>query len=1221
MYIASLFHELHFDSCCAREDTTGSIRLTPSSLEPSCSLREIPSQFEHGSTAPFSESLQIAFRHAVFKDYRKVLAFIERTMIVSFNAFLNTNGGLLFIGINHEGVVEGVTMDHRLRDDVRCLLSSIAVSTFPRLLRHHSCLRLVPVKGKQDCFLIILAICYNRTNDVYNGRLFLSQIGKSFIRSTDRAIDSQPVHFNEVVNLPPIKTSPLSSEEVSAVVDISVNESRESLGLMEVKNEDYRSQTKMILSTNTLEQLRKFRLVTIKGNGKTVDFVKLITSQQQRENKRSKILILKTNDLWCLQSATYLSQSTGLSIGQDVGLLTGNLTLNCDSCRIVYATYHSFINLVNHESFLSFDHVILDDFHYYTQTIIIAIALLKYLIKSHLHLKIVIAGDYIDELILGYFNLDHGSINLPERRFKPSILHFEDYQPLVNDLLDFTMQFKLDTPSLKTDSLLEITKLIINDCLKTAKVTHGQSLIVFVSHGMVSCFLTELRSFLTPKYSHLNILPLTHDSTINQIRQATRINQSNNVNIIIATSAVEGLFFHNMAVVIDTCLHTVHKFDVQTNSEHCFKSFSTKSMVNLRSNRVSVSNGTVYRLVNKAQDEGFPENSPDFNESFELDRLVLKILLNFDLNPIDFLTQIPMIPDVSIINHSINNLLQSNCVVESGQGKSGNFNLTSFGKFAAVLNVSAEIARFLLMSYLFGILQESLVIVSLMEYRIPRFSQPIKSFYQMIEQSGGFRSDHIAHLNMYNYYVDCFNQFNSIHEELNWVKENSFITWEGLKSIDKRAFFLKLGLSKLKMIERPSSAHQRRVMMSRDHYELVFDPDYKSPSDKSDFSQYNTKPTLLSKSKSLYLLGLMGFCFASNLFILRPQPSATNVYSLLKGQGYDTYNGVVLSSMLQNNEGLGSFLVDSNCCEKSAIIPINSSSSSFLSLISSKKFNNQFKIELTPSNAYSDNVQRVFRFPCLLSKFSSQSVTEPYLPCRELLLPPDGVIPTIPVSLMRSFAKFSLSNSSLSVPFGIPMNSSANVRSEGVCGVSSKIYFGGAGSEDDEPSIYSVLSSLFPCNWNMPQVVLLMLGADEVEVADKGSCNFEVKAKVSSMVHSRSFSDPLKSITRIMNLRQQFLAFQFYFCDQLFSSNATSSDNIKLTCPKTLRRLSKKLKKDFIGVLSANSIKHQTNSNNVSSFISKNSLKKLNNLKLQFKKNENLIKIIMIQWTQQKKKQ
>ncbi|KAL0233091.1 hypothetical protein GEMRC1_011838 [Eukaryota sp. GEM-RC1] len=366
MYISALFPLLQ-SSITPTGDHTAIISLEPSSFDASSPHpKYLPRSYTIDYNFPYPESEQLAFKPILPADSFTMLKFIEKSLSIHFNSFLNSAGGLLFLGISQEGIVQGAQLTRRFRDDIRCSLSSLLVSSLPRLYRHHAEISLIPVLRDKfhipDTYVIVLGVCYNRIKVDTNGPLFLTDWGKTFVRQY-----INDMWANIVIKLPNIEAPPLSTSEIDVVQRNSSHLGYRTDLIDENHTETvaknyYNSITRAFLS----ECLRKYRLTFVKGHGKSTIIPQMIVDNEQGLSKEfGKIIVVKRHGLWAVQNATYLCSLRGWTLGTDVGIITRKLKKYSDVCPIVYITYSSFLNFVKTESFLSFGFVLFDDFHFF----------------------------------------------------------------------------------------------------------------------------------------------------------------------------------------------------------------------------------------------------------------------------------------------------------------------------------------------------------------------------------------------------------------------------------------------------------------------------------------------------------------------------------------------------------------------------------------------------------------------------------------------------------------------------------------------------------------------------------------------------------------------------------------------------------------------------------------------------------------------------------------
>jgi predicted HTH transcriptional regulator len=127
-------------------------------------------------------------------DYRlrKENSWLEFSIIKTISTFLNTEGGMLFIGINDEGVALGLKKDYRClkkknRDGFLLSLTSLINQKLGKDIHKFLCINIISLNGKDICVVNI----EKSNNPIFFGKV---ENEKFYIRAS---ASSQPLAIPE----------------------------------------------------------------------------------------------------------------------------------------------------------------------------------------------------------------------------------------------------------------------------------------------------------------------------------------------------------------------------------------------------------------------------------------------------------------------------------------------------------------------------------------------------------------------------------------------------------------------------------------------------------------------------------------------------------------------------------------------------------------------------------------------------------------------------------------------------------------------------------------------------------------------------------------------------------------------------------------------------------------------------------------------------------------
>lgn len=135
-----------------------------------------------------SQSLSGNYLHDVFKeDLRKYVC-----------AFLNSGGGTLLVGVDNDGIVQGINCSQKQQDHLQLLVDSILKRFHPPLLPHSYSLTFVPVvkAGPDSKNLKVLRLSVRPPSSQCKFVLYKTDQGAVFIRM-DGSVEDRLIQQRE----------------------------------------------------------------------------------------------------------------------------------------------------------------------------------------------------------------------------------------------------------------------------------------------------------------------------------------------------------------------------------------------------------------------------------------------------------------------------------------------------------------------------------------------------------------------------------------------------------------------------------------------------------------------------------------------------------------------------------------------------------------------------------------------------------------------------------------------------------------------------------------------------------------------------------------------------------------------------------------------------------------------------------------------------------------
>lgn len=103
------------------------------------------------------------------------------------NAFLNTNGGIIYFGIENDGRVQGIQLDRSQRDDLRTRISKVINKFQPSVEPDLYKVSFVPVLGRESACVVEIQVCKGTASLYMTGsqNFYLRRDGSNFLMPFD----------------------------------------------------------------------------------------------------------------------------------------------------------------------------------------------------------------------------------------------------------------------------------------------------------------------------------------------------------------------------------------------------------------------------------------------------------------------------------------------------------------------------------------------------------------------------------------------------------------------------------------------------------------------------------------------------------------------------------------------------------------------------------------------------------------------------------------------------------------------------------------------------------------------------------------------------------------------------------------------------------------------------------------------------------------------------
>ncbi|KAJ7352991.1 hypothetical protein OS493_032930 [Desmophyllum pertusum] len=279
----------------------------------------------------------------------------------------------------------------------------------------------------------------------------------------------------------------------------------------------------------------------------------------------------------------------------------------------------------------------------------------------------------------------------------------------------------------------------------------------------------------------LLILPLHSQITTQEQADVFQKPRDNYRKVILSTNIAESsITVPDIKYVIDFCLEKCLICDPETNFQSLRLQWLSKANATQRKGRAGrVSSGTCFRMVTK---EFYESCLPGFGipemQRSPLEQLVLQVKL-LDIGPPKAVLRLALQPpDSDDIERTVLLLKQVGAltiVMKNGTINPCDGELTFIGKVLGNLPIDVHLGKLLVLAYVFGCLEECLVIsaaLSLQSFFANPFRREFDAYSKRMAWSDYSHSDCIAALNAFKEWSMMKRRKGFPRGEINWCKDN-----------------------------------------------------------------------------------------------------------------------------------------------------------------------------------------------------------------------------------------------------------------------------------------------------------------------------------------------------------------------------------------------------------------------------------------------------------------
>ncbi|KAJ8723946.1 hypothetical protein PYW07_007926 [Mythimna separata] len=535
-----------------------------------------------------------------------------------------------------------------------------------------------------------------------------------------------------------------------------------------------------------LDRIHGFPVVIVEGPtgcGKTTQVPQWILDDCYQSRKPCKIVVTQPRRIAAISIARRVAQERGWDVGGVVGYQVGLDAHTSSDTRISYVTTGILLQkLVGSKTMNEYTHVILDEVHERGQEMDFLLLIVKRLLYTvSPAVKVVLMSATFNRKTFA----DYFMIPTPRGLQMSSCIKVEKNDPMfsvkvfyLNHLTKFgsVLQQSLpknDEPFIAPEMHHLVVKLLNafehidtqEDHYTDRDQADLPSVLIFLPgiheiEDLYAC-LTDLdlrEKVAGPECRSYQwfVLPLHSTITADEQARVFQRVQPGYRKIILATNIAESsITVPDIKYVIDYCLMKVMVADAETSFTSLRLAWASKTNCEQRKGRAGrVRDGRVYRLVNEKFYEGLQQECPPEIIRCPLERLVLLAKLLDMGPPTDVLALAMDPPDITNIQRTILVLKEIGALKKTVDDEWSNIDgdLTYLGRVAARLPVNVKLSKLIMLGYIYGCLEEAVIMASAMSVKNP-FSSPFRerlnAYNSKLTWADGSTSDCIAFLNVY----------------------------------------------------------------------------------------------------------------------------------------------------------------------------------------------------------------------------------------------------------------------------------------------------------------------------------------------------------------------------------------------------------------------------------------------------------------------------------------
>ncbi|XP_047033672.1 probable ATP-dependent RNA helicase spindle-E isoform X2 [Helicoverpa zea] len=516
------------------------------------------------------------------------------------------------------------------------------------------------------------------------------------------------------------------------------------------------------------------------GCGKTTQVPQWILDNCYKCRQPCKIVVTQPRRIAAISIAKRVAQERGWDVGGVVGYQVGLDAHVSNDTRISYVTTGILLQkLVASKTMNEYTHVILDEVHERGQEMDFLLLIVKRLAyTSSPHVKVVLMSATFDKIAFADYFKVATTLGL-ERTNCITIEKGDPMFTVKKFYLDHLHKFgtvpepKAEDPCIVTEMHHIVLRLLNafegidkqEDQITDRSQADLPSVLIFLPgiheiEDLYTCLTDfDLREKIVGAHCRSYkwyVLPLHSTITADEQARVFQRVQPGHRKIILATNIAESsITVPDIKYVIDYCLMKIMVADPDTNFTSLRLAWASKTNCEQRAGRAGrVRDGRVYRMVSEKFYEGFRQEIPPEIIRCPLERLVLLAKMMDMGPPADVLALAMDPPDISNIHRTVLVLKEIGALKKTvdGEWSSMDGDMTYLGRVAARLPVDVKLSKLIILGYIYGCLEETVVMAAAMSvknlFNSP-FRERLNAYNSKLTWADGSTSDCIAFLNVY----------------------------------------------------------------------------------------------------------------------------------------------------------------------------------------------------------------------------------------------------------------------------------------------------------------------------------------------------------------------------------------------------------------------------------------------------------------------------------------